>query len=107
MSTYAMSSPRCVTNFSAAAMNFSKRSSTRSEEHTSELQSRSDLVCRLLLEKKNNVRIDSFRDELFTDHILLRRDHEDRPLVAGSVHIIVSDNDANSRGIQLASSAML
>src|SRR2546428_8826139 len=27
----------------------------RSEEHTSELQSRSDLVCRLLLEKKNEV----------------------------------------------------
>src|SRR6478672_10380881 len=26
----------------------------RSEEHTSELQSRSDLVCRLLLDKKNN-----------------------------------------------------
>src|SRR2546428_9584639 len=26
----------------------------RSEEHTSELQSRSDLVCRLLLEKKNH-----------------------------------------------------
>src|SRR5206468_6632513 len=25
----------------------------RSEEHTSELQSRSDIVCRLLLEKKN------------------------------------------------------
>src|SRR2546427_2838001 len=30
--------------------------STRSEEHTSELQSRSDLVCRLLLEKKKNPR---------------------------------------------------
>src|SRR3989440_6459436 len=31
----------------------------RSEEHTSELQSRSDLVCRLLLEKKkkNKIRI--------------------------------------------------
>src|SRR2546421_5706506 len=29
----------------------------RSEEHTSELQSRSDLVCRLLLEKKKNTRI--------------------------------------------------
>src|SRR5450432_139927 len=28
------------------------RGRTRSEEHTSELQSRSDLVCRLLLEKK-------------------------------------------------------
>src|SRR5699024_11403473 len=27
---------------------------TRSEEHTSELQSRFDLVCRLLLEKKKN-----------------------------------------------------
>src|SRR5437588_3520406 len=27
---------------------------SRSEEHTSELQSHSDLVCRLLLEKKNN-----------------------------------------------------
>src|SRR5207249_12231759 len=30
----------------------SARASTRSEEHTSELQSRFDLVCRLLLEKK-------------------------------------------------------
>src|SRR2546421_7604065 len=29
-----------------------RRESGRSEEHTSELQSRSDLVCRLLLEKK-------------------------------------------------------
>src|SRR5436190_16004298 len=35
----------------------------RSEEHTSELQSHSDLVCRLLLEKKkkieNTIRVDS------------------------------------------------
>src|SRR5690554_7185880 len=29
----------------------------RSEEHTSELQSRPHLVCRLLLEKKNNITI--------------------------------------------------
>src|SRR5699024_12693660 len=29
---------------------------TRSEEHTSELQSRFDLVCRLLLEKKKKVK---------------------------------------------------
>src|SRR5690625_6906227 len=29
----------------------------RSEEHTSELQSRGHLVCRLLLEKKNNIRL--------------------------------------------------
>src|SRR5438034_4673389 len=30
---------------------------TRSEEHTSELQSHSDLVCRLLLEKKKKERL--------------------------------------------------
>src|SRR3712207_7477728 len=33
---------------------FAGISSTRSEEHTSELQSRQYLVCRLLLEKKKN-----------------------------------------------------
>src|SRR2546428_9840872 len=33
-------------------MTFGSRTTSRSEEHTSELQSRSDLVCRLLLEKK-------------------------------------------------------
>src|SRR2546429_6693696 len=33
-----------------------RRLATRSEEHTSELQSRLHLVCRLLLEKKNNNR---------------------------------------------------
>src|SRR5690349_10763545 len=32
---------------------FNKHCVLRSEEHTSELQSRRDLVCRLLLEKKN------------------------------------------------------
>src|SRR2546421_8780031 len=31
------------------------RRGIRSEEHTSELQSRSDLVCRLLLEKKKKI----------------------------------------------------
>src|SRR3712207_6973117 len=31
-----------------------RRAARRSEEHTSELQSRQYLVCRLLLEKKNN-----------------------------------------------------
>src|SRR2546430_12836637 len=31
--------------------------SNRSEEHTSELQSQSNLVCRLLLEKKNILRL--------------------------------------------------
>src|SRR5947209_11903515 len=36
----------------------SRRSSIRSEEHTSELQSRQYLVCRLLLEKKKETRPD-------------------------------------------------
>src|SRR2546430_7688974 len=34
--------------------NFKRIANGRSEEHTSELQSQSNLVCRLLLEKKNN-----------------------------------------------------
>src|SRR2546428_7591698 len=34
------------------------KSGSRSEEHTSELQSRSDLVCRLLLAKKKNKSFD-------------------------------------------------
>src|SRR5260221_7998034 len=39
----------------------------RSEEHTSELQSHSDLVCRLLLEKKKkkNKRITTFKIQVF------------------------------------------
>src|SRR5206468_4561577 len=37
---------------SARPRHFAAYFATRSEEHTSELQSRSDLVCRLLLEKK-------------------------------------------------------
>src|SRR2546428_1459527 len=36
---------------------------TRSEEHTSELQSRSDLVCRLLLEKKKMVRARAYSEQ--------------------------------------------
>src|SRR5690349_24190830 len=38
----------------AAARLAELRDMGRSEEHTSELQSRRDLVCRLLLEKKNS-----------------------------------------------------
>src|SRR5215204_5294503 len=38
-----------------AAAPFQPRARWRSEEHTSELQSHSDLVCRLLLEKKKKI----------------------------------------------------
>src|SRR2546427_6549234 len=40
----------------------------RSEEHTSELQSQSNLVCRLLLEKKKNVRIDQLASSEYDVH---------------------------------------
>src|SRR6266702_6037983 len=38
------------------------RVSPRSEEHTSELQSRGQLVCRLLLEKKNHQDVEIHRE---------------------------------------------
>src|SRR5690606_42022220 len=44
--------PRPGANF-AGACSWMRR--VRSEEHTSELQSRENLVCRLLLEKKKNI----------------------------------------------------
>src|SRR5437660_4040642 len=40
---------------------------SRSEEHTSELQSRGHLVCRLLLEKKNTRRGDGDADAVLGD----------------------------------------
>src|SRR5699024_11858912 len=66
--SFSSSSPNCCNNCSKSMdgvfLSFrsslscfgssSFSSSSRSEEHTSELQSRFDLVCRLLLEKKNN-----------------------------------------------------
>src|SRR2546428_10315143 len=48
----------------------------RSEEHTSELQSRSDLVCRLLLEKKKNKRtLCHTRNHSATLHCCLHTSH--------------------------------
>src|SRR2546422_4693032 len=54
------STPRATTCPPARSMPRSRRprasSASRSEEHTSELQSRLHLVCRLLLEKKKRMR---------------------------------------------------
>src|SRR5690625_6678587 len=47
----------------------------RSEEHTSELQSRGHLVCRLLLEKKNNIAVLS----TFELRLRMSRLHEGSP----------------------------
>src|SRR5690242_21084643 len=56
--TNGSSSPRSALNHHS--MNVSAPS-TRSEEHTSELQSHVNLVCRLLLEKKNQPDIEAER----------------------------------------------
>src|SRR2546430_10347107 len=47
--------PKLVSK-TAPTLGFLQRMNTRSEEHTSELQSQSNLVCRLLLEKKKQTR---------------------------------------------------
>src|SRR5688572_30990239 len=52
----------------------------RSEEHTSELQSQSNLVCRLLLEKKNNLSCPPF--DHMRSHRLAATRH--KPLLAPS-----------------------
>src|SRR5476649_419782 len=60
---------RSIWRIAVSAASFSKATprlpNGRSEEHTSELQSHSDLVCRLLLEKKKT--IDRFKASVFLD----------------------------------------
>src|SRR2546430_11703482 len=46
--------------------------SRRSEEHTSELQAQSNLVCRLLLEKKNKAEVKSRVRQVNNDAIIER-----------------------------------
>src|SRR5438270_5326599 len=44
-----------TSSYGSSAVHRYTRTHERSEEHTSELQSQSNLVCRLLLEKKKNL----------------------------------------------------
>src|SRR3712207_8314791 len=53
---FSFSSPRSTASFDSRAPRRSRTGEERSEEHTSELQSRQYLVCRLLLEKKRHKR---------------------------------------------------
>src|SRR5690606_39930004 len=76
-----VSPPPAIENASEAAMArastsvpLPNASNSRSEEHTSELQSRENLVCRLLLEKKKKTEIVKGDAGLGT-HALLIRDH--------------------------------
>src|SRR5260221_4854578 len=69
----------------------------RSEEHTSELQSHSDLVCRLLLEKKKNRRIVFYRPSWFR----VRRLRHGRPVPAGQgdAHAPMQEADRHGGGL--------
>src|SRR3989440_4081297 len=90
---------------------YAQMEGTRSEEHTSELQSRSDLVCRLLLEKKKKnqvlpatstqdmTRLDSLAGTkpsllLYTAHYLSNTLSADTPLTTTRVrpaHMMIQD----------------
>src|SRR5206468_8212273 len=64
----------------ASARTSSTDAGMRSEEHTSELQSRSDLVCRLLLEKKKkkeriNKHLENDRDIIRKEFFTQRKAH--------------------------------
>src|SRR5688572_31830259 len=56
------------TLFAPAGASSANRAMLRSEEHTSELQSQSNLVCRLLLEKKKKLIHLNIYTETFTAH---------------------------------------
>src|SRR6266496_5895977 len=72
------------------------RASFRSEEHTSELQSRRDLVCRLLLEKKNAVRSRA-RREVEQQHV-----HLPRPARLVRVVPLIRRDEVNHAGFERA-----
>src|SRR5690606_39763527 len=92
-------------------LGFAMRPLKRSEEHTSELQSRENLVCRLLLEKKKKepqARRDEWADET---HELIRVDvdedeapkrHQQGPVRA--VHSWIAP-DLSAAGVQHASAS--
>src|SRR5256884_790282 len=60
--------PRAPSSLEAPAPNAPSVPASRSEEHTSELQSRLHLVCRLLLEKKKKNKKDRANDIKQTTH---------------------------------------
>src|SRR2546427_3777847 len=58
----------------------------RSEEHTSELQSQSNLVCRLLLEKKKKDTLSPLERETAAEHQLGDETHTTSPVDRGGAH---------------------
>src|SRR5260221_7404194 len=69
-----------ATSGACSPITFRACTCSRSEEHTSELQSHSDLVCRLLLEKKNRIAIPTalVKSEPSDFQITARKAHESK-----------------------------
>src|SRR2546430_9647447 len=74
-----LSSSACGSVSSSQSRDRPANSDMRSEEHTSELQSQSNLVCRLLLEKKKKKMNNKIMNELCqhesTHHTVVRSEH--------------------------------
>src|SRR2546430_10071610 len=76
------------------------RHHARSEEHTSELQSQSNLVCRLLLEKKKKIQKHNGSDQRRTHMHLRKRDltrdnpflvcARVRPMTTSIIHLVIT-----------------
>src|SRR5204863_6210960 len=77
-------------------------SQIRSEEHTSELQSRRELVCRLLLEKKNHLLGDRARPDVLPHRWVVLR----QPGGRGSRHLPVLDVRLRANARRLAGSRL-
>src|SRR5256886_7036847 len=78
----------------------------RSEEHTSELQSQSNLVCRLLLEKKKKITIATRPSKTFSSTFTGRSPHHDSSiqLITRTPHSKSSIFDSiTSRSLALSS----
>src|SRR2546430_3840950 len=74
----------------------------RSEEHTSELQSQSNLVCRLLLEKKTRARVQA-RQRASTSGIRVRARALRRE---GSMYLGTRLLDSRASGYRVSSSSL-
>src|SRR2546429_1465389 len=67
-------------------LHFEVEADVRSEEHTSELQSRLHLVCRLLLEKKKNIKIKHHLFTLVHDDAVITAAHTSDTIPATENH---------------------
>src|SRR2546422_2128035 len=78
------------------ALDQASRREVRSEEHTSELQSRLHLVCRLLLEKKKK-RYETTERLHLGSEVMMKQQHEDNHFKACSGELTHNEQNARDR----------